>query len=606
MEATLRLRSGRYIHDIPIEYEVVGSKIEITRQPFNLALNAEWKAMRGYHWHGFDDESPRKIWSVENHPRNVFQLKRLMGEKVYAWWEQPLIELTEDDFNRPEYAEYGVTIQAQQIDMIRRILTHHYVILAAEQGLGKSLVGIEVAERVGGLWWFVGSLGSQKSVRLELKKWNSQANFDMLTYDGLVKRMRYDINNLMIPRGIIFDESTNVKTPTTHRARESQKAADMVRTEHGFNGFVVLFSGTPTAKHPTDIWSQAEVAWPGFLREGSFFAFENRYAIMDEVKDMDGVAHTTKIGYHEHEVAKLHERLSGLMTVYRKKDWIDLPDKKYVVERVKPSKKIERVARGLVHVAPNAMSALHWTRSLSDGFQYKIEQKGFKQCQVCDGTGTYDKPVEAICPGCDGSGQVPKYERKTVYCDCPKDNVLRKWLDKCDDHGRIVIACGFQGSVDRVLAICRERGWGCVAVDGRGWRYYDLMGKQIKESKVDPLDTWETATHKVAFVGNPGSCRFGLTLTKAHTMVFFDNDFSAEYRLQMQDRIHRIGMDEIHGATIVDIIHLPVDQLVLDTLNENKRLESLSLGLISDSFGEGEMEIIDPASQPLEVESNAS
>jgi len=89
-------------------------------------------------------------------------------------------------------------------------------------------------------------------------------------------------------------------------------------------------------------------------------------------------------------------------------------------------------------------------------------------------------------------------------------------------------------------------------------------------------------------------------------MVFFDNDFSAEYRLQMQDRIHRIGMDEIHGATIVDIIHLPVDQLVLDTLNENKRLESLSLGLISDSFGEGEMEIIDPASQPLEVESNAS
>lgn len=582
MKIVVKFRKGRYVHELPITLTITEDRIEFTTMAFNKTMNAEIKAMKGWRWHGFEEENPRKVWSVANCTRNAFQLDRLQGKNVYAWWEQPLVNVK---YDRP--------LQPQQVDMLQRALTHHYVILAAEQGLGKSLVGIELAERVGGHWWFVGPKSAQMSVKREIKKWESKADFDLLTYEGLVSRMRYDLGNLVVPRGIIFDESTAIKTWHTHRTRESQKIADMVRAEYGTDGFIVLFSGTPTAKHPTDIWAQAEVAWPGFVREGTFKAFEQRYAIMEEGLDMEGIKILKRVGWREHEVEKLPERLKGLMTVYRKADWLDLPSKVFLTERVKPSKKVERVARGLVHVAPNTMAALIWTRALSSGFQYKISQKGHEECAVCGGIGEYAYPKPDICPGCQGTGKKPKYVRETVQFECPKDDLLRKWLDSCDDHGRIVVAAGFQGSIDRILNICRERGWATVCVDGRGWRYYDLMGKQISEKKANPLDIWEEAKHKVAFVGNPGSCRFGLTLTLAHTVVFYDNGFSAEHRLQMIDRIHRIGMDAIHGATIVDFIHLPVDQLVIDTLNENKKLEALSLGVIHEVMGEGEMEIVD-------------
>ena len=102
------------------------------------------KTFKGWSWN-----PENKKWSIENCPRNVFQLRYLWGEDVYAWWKQPLIELVEADFDRPTFAENGWKIAPQQIDMVRRGLTYHYQLLAAEQGLGKSLSFIEIMERSG-------------------------------------------------------------------------------------------------------------------------------------------------------------------------------------------------------------------------------------------------------------------------------------------------------------------------------------------------------------------------------------------------------------------------------------------------------------------------
>jgi hypothetical protein len=582
LRVELKIPTGRYVETVDVSLVTVDDRIEFRNSGFSKVLNNEIKSMKGWKWHGFDEKNPRKIWSVANHPRNVFQLKRLMGEDVYAWWEQELIDI-----------EYERPLQAQQVDMIRRALTYHFIILAAEQGLGKSLAAIEIAERAGGDWWFCGPIPAQHSVSRELKKWDAKVKFNMMSYQKLVSTMRLDADNIIVPKGIIFDESSSLKTFNAQCSEHSQQIADMIRETHGFEGYVVLLSGTPTAKHPTDVWSQAEIAWPGFLREGSFQAFERRYAHMESMDNKQGVTFQKNNGWKIEEVAKLPARLKGLMPVYRKKDWLNLPDKKFIVEKFEPSEKIKRVARGLVHVAPNVITALTWCRALSSGFQYTTTKVGTKECAVCGGKGEYQFPEVDVCPGCHGLGEVPQYARKIITCATPKDDALRNWLDKCEAHGRIVISASFQGSIDRILKICKERGWACVAVDGRGWRYYDLMGKQSKD--IEPLDAWEDCKHKVAFVGNPGSCRFGLTLTAANTLIFFDNNFSAEHRLQMQDRIHRIGMDEVQGARIVDFVHLPIDQVILDTLNENKRLEGLSLGVLNEAMGQGDADLIDAA-----------
>ncbi len=76
----------------------------------------------------------------------------------------------------------------------------------------------------------------------------------------------------------------------------------------------------------------------------------------------------------------------------------------------------------------------------------------------------------------------------------------------------------------------------------------------------------------------------GLTLTASPTIVFYSNDFNAESRIQAEDRIHRPGMDKTRGATIIDLIHLPSDEYVLDNLKKKKDLQNLTMGELKDAF----------------------
>ena len=586
MEAELKITNGNKRYPFKVKLRIDEDRIWFMRQPFSKILNKEIKSMKGYKWHGFQDP-PIKKWSIAHCPRNVLRLRNLMGENIFEHFDQPLNLIPLEDFNRPEYDYYGVQINGAQQDMVSRGLQYHYQIWAAEQGLGKSLASIELMERSGKKnWWYVGPKSALASVKREFKKWNVDPSIRLttMTYQGLTSKIRYDFEEIKAncPDGVIMDESDSVKNPTAKMSEAAQCLADLIRETHGLDGYVIEMGGTPSAKHPTDWWSQCEIAWPGYLREGSFSAFEHRYAIIEEQEDMDGVKFYPRTGWHEHEVAELPNRYKGLATVYRKKDWLpNLPPKTYRTVRMQPSNKVLRVARSLANIAPNTITALTWLRALSSGFQYRSKQIEDKVCPVCKGDKVYQHPEEDVCPGCLGEGSVPDYEREAKQVHTPKDQALREELDLCESHGRIVVAASFQGSIDRILKVCKERGWAVACVDGRGWRAYDAMGNTIHG--MDALDLWEQHEGKVAFVGNPGSCRYGLTLTLAHTLIFYDNNFSAVQRLQMEDRIHRQSMGEF--AIIVDFIHLEVDQLVVDTLKANKKLELLSLGVINETVG---------------------
>ena len=574
LKAKVKIQNGRYTETHDITLDIHEDRIYFSKSPY--AMKDEIKAMRSPKWHGFNKENPRKVWSVENCARNVFQLKALMGEDVYAWWDRPLIDTPE--FERP--------LAAQQVEMVRRILTYHYFILGAEMGLGKTLAAIEAMERSGKKnWWYVCPASAQVAATLEFEKWglDPSININMMSFEKLVNEVRYGWDNIVCPDGIIIDESDRAKTPVTHIAKASQAMADLIREVHGFEGYVVEMSGTTQAKNPSDIWSQAEIAWPGFLREGSIQAFEKRYAIMeDSYTNEQGVTFQKQAGWKEEELEQLPSRLTGLMEVYRKNDWLDLPKKEYQTIELEPSPKVQRVARMLCKVAPNTITALTWCRALSSGFQYVTKQVGEETCKVCLGTGKYSTPTPEVCPGCSGCGVMPKFDRQTVKVETPKDAALRGILTEEEDRGRIVVSASFQGSIDRCVQICQEEGWNTIKVDSRGWEAYDSNGERIGELKgrIEIMHFWEECEGRLAFVCNPGSAKYGLTLTLAQTLVFFDNDFSAVNRLQMEDRIHRMGMGD--SARIIDLIHLRSDRRVVEVLRANREAELKSLGALQE------------------------
>ena len=426
-----------YLMEHKAKLRVTPTRIFFEKSPF--ALKNEIKAMSGSRWHGFDEERPMKVWSIENCQRNWFQLKYLMNQNPYEWFEQPLKE-----FHYRDYYVDGTKVSPRdhQFLLANGGLTYHYQIWGAEMGTGKTLSAMMVMEHSGVKNWFwVGPLKSLENIELEFEKWGfpDDINIKFTTYERLVTYMRNLQPGEPIPQGIIFDESSRLKSPTAQRSKAAQDLSDMVRDKYGFDGFVILMSGTPSPKSPLDWWKQCEITWPGFLREGSQKAMKERLAFLVNQEFDDGIVRTLKgwkddelkceecgeyedEGAHsppdtfddfeefaraeewhqfkpsENEVAYMYERLNGLVQVLHKKDVLDLPDKVYETDICEPSPSILRAAQALMEAAPNAITGMTWLREISDGFMYKDEADGMMACNICKGSEEPGKVIEWFDP----------------------------------------------------------------------------------------------------------------------------------------------------------------------------------------------------------------
>ena len=449
-----------------------------------------------------------------------------------------------------------------------------------------------------------------------------------------------------LPQGVIFDESSRLKGDTSQRTQAAQRLADLIREKFGFDGYVIEMSGTPSPKSPLDWWSQCEIAWPGFLREGSRKALEQRcgFVVMqqfdagifpkrigwkddqrkckhcglfeaDGPHELDGILDPSEVHPFEpsfNEVAYMHERLKGLVVIKHKKDCLTLPDKRYRKIICRPNPSVLRVAQAIVDGSPNTITGLTLLRELSDGFQYRDVADGEVPCPHCPNScGEVEEwfdpeDPEAVysaidmlneefvarlqkrnvpCTRCGGSGTVPKIVRATREVPCPKEKALKMLLDECEENGRIVVFAGFTGSVDRVTNICHKEGWSVFRCDGRGFEITDREGNVITQDGEEALEFWaDRDNQRVAFSSHPESGGMSLTLVESRMAVYWSNSFKPEYRAQSEDRIHRKGMDENLGCDIVDLIHLPTDQRVLDVIRQNRALELMTLGEFRDAL----------------------
>ena len=330
-----------------------------------------------------------------------------------------------------------------------------------------------------------------------------------------------------------------LKNATSQRSRAAQRLADMIREKWDLeNGYVIEMSGTPSPKTPIDWWSQCEIAWPGFLREGSAKAMEARMAFMvdqkfetaqfkkrigwkDDESKCDQCGETREEGPHEldgltdpaeyhpfkpskNEVAYLYERLKGLVIIKHKKDCLNLPDKRYRQIVCKPNASTLRVAKALMEASPNAITGMTLLRELSDGFQYRETKDGMTKCHHCtDGMveewfipGDEERVFSNIdllddelvsqlekrkvtCPVCGGKQEVDKIIRITREVPCPKDAALRMLLDECEETGRIVVFAGFTGSVDRVVKLVKKEGWEPFVAIRATFKFYLTTMKRL-------------------------------------------------------------------------------------------------------------------------------
>jgi SNF2 family DNA or RNA helicase len=364
-------------------------------------------------------------------------------------------------------------------------LTYHFQIWGAEMGTGKSLSAIELIEKSGKQNWFwIGPKSGLYAVEREFKKWgiSDEVDIEIMTYEGLVKRMTNWPTGQKAPQGVIFDESSRAKNPTAKRTMAAQALADGIRKDWGLDGYVILMSGTPSPKSPLDWWAQSEIAWPGYLKEGSQGTFGFRLGVYHKETGVGGTAFHKLVtwkdselkcdicgelaedGKHNHlldattsylkadpdyhdfkhgknEIAYLYERLKGLAVIKHKKDCLDLPDKRYRIINCEPKPSTLRVAQALLQAAPNTITGLTWLRELSDGFQYRNKIIGKETCPVCEGTGITSYWVD------------PADSDKAFTMTEMLDPEYVKTLEKQDFP---CASCGGTGEVDKMERTVKE------------------------------------------------------------------------------------------------------------------------------------------------------
>ena len=627
----LKLRAGKY--RLPVVINQEGGRLFLQFR-YNVILKDEVRLMEGARWHGYDEENPRKIWSIKDSQRNWFQLDYLAGKDPYAPYDAEIIK---HKYSRP--------LMDHQKEMADFALTRRKCELACEMGTGKTLAAIEVMERSGHTdWYWIGPKSALAAVDLEFSKWKSKIYPTMMTYEGLTKVINNWEKGEKAPFGVIFDESSKVKTPTSQRSQAAKELADGIRTDHGADGIIVLMTGTPAPKAPTDWFWQLEIACPGFIKEGTLSKFKTRLSIIKMMPSITGQEFPKLLAWRDddkrceecgqfedspehqavhpdfhdyspckNEVKFLYQRMSGLVIVKNKDECLDLPDKVYrkITCEVKPSTR--RSAKLIVAQSPKVIQALTLLRELSDGFQYREEVIGSVTCDRCFGEKTVIEKVpvgagedgtviinsnadikyenmELACPRCNGTGIRDKKQRTIAEVASPKEEVLKGLLDEHDDYGRIVIYGGFTGSVDKCVRICHSEGWGTIRVDGRGWEGTTYKGELFDGdfSNPDYLQIFQeefTKYPRLAFVGQPGAAGMGLTLTASPSIVFYSNDFNGESRIQAEDRIHRPGC---RGANIIDILHLDTDSMILENLMNKKKLQDISTGQLSQFMSKEE------------------
>lgn len=463
-----------------------GDRIVI-KFPFNRTLLKEIKAFEGSRWHPED-----KTWSIKDSQRNRFQLAFLAGWNPYAPYDKPLVEFIP---NRSK-------LFAHQVDLTQHIITYRQVLLAAEMGTGKTLSIIEAMEwvrtRIGwDDWIYVGPKSALASVSLEFRKWGTTIRPKFLTYDGLKKLIETWKSGEAAPHGVVFDESSRIKTPTAQRSVAALHLANSIREEYGNDGFVVLMSGSPAPKSPADWWFQCEVAQPGYIREGTPDKFKARLGLIVQKENgitggtyphlitwLDDERKCAKCGQFredpihdlalmvdsdvhaweksKNEVSYLYERMNGLVIVKFKKDCMDLPEKQYREIQCRPSQEALNGAKLVLASATTTISGLTLLRELSDGFQYHEEIVGQETCSRCQGGKTITRlaPIkDDLCDECgekedhpshqDGEGLEHFYQPPQPGIPGVQEANVRPWQEYEEEIAACPV-CSGRGQVNRV------------------------------------------------------------------------------------------------------------------------------------------------------------
>lgn len=417
------------------------------------------------------------------------------------------------------------------------------VLVLAPNGVHQTWIDDEIPMWIGShKAMFTGFWTSSKSGTLAHKKMVErafEARFSIMAmgYEGfMTKAGKKFAQKLLKDRKVLMvcDESTAIKTPNAQRTKSIVAAG-----KHA--AFRRILTGTPITNNPFDIYTQMRFLDSDFWKKSgfsSFTAFKTYFGVWEEGYNKEQSRQYQYVVAFRN-LSDLKELLAPVSSRVLKKDTLDLPPKLYSKRYFTMSPEQKRIYRELADHAMALLSSGELiTTPLVITQLLRLHQVTCNYLPAEDP----DDPPRILDPNSN-----------------PRLDLLREVVGELGDQQAIIWA-RFDMDVDLIMQLLGPK---AVQADGRVKA--DQRTKNLnafKQNKVQFL---------VSKPQTKGVSRGQTLLCPA--VIYFNNTFSLEDRLQSEDRPHRAGQTQ--AVNYIDIVAPgTVDVKIVAALRQKQNIAS--------------------------------
>ncbi|MCW4031518.1 MAG: DEAD/DEAH box helicase [Candidatus Bathyarchaeota archaeon] len=332
---------------------------------------------------------------------------------------------------------------------------------------------------------------------------------------------------------VIVDESTTIKNRKAARTKNLQVL-------HKYAKYRRILTGSPITKSPMDLFSQCSFLEEKALGYNSYFAFQNRYAIVRQQK-MGQRSFSEIVGYRR--LDELNEKLTQFSKRVLKSECLDLPDKLYTKRYVALTDEQKRLYDQMKDMA---------LAMLENG-------------ELATTTSVLTQIMRLQQISC---GHFTPDVGETRSLD---SNRLDELLNITEElQGKCIIWASYTHDIQRIYYALRD----CFGPEAVALYYGDTK----QDMRQDTVERFQDPNNPLRFfVGQPRTGGYGITLTAATTVIYFSNSYDLEIRLQSEDRAHRIGQS--NPVTYIDLVSPDtLDEKILTALKNKVNLAETVLG----------------------------
>jgi hypothetical protein len=332
---------------------------------------------------------------------------------------------------------------------------------------------------------------------------------------------------------LAVDESSRIKTHNANRTKAIVKLArSAVRTR--------IATGTPATQGPQNVWSQFEALDPRIL-DLDYYPFRAMFCVMGGYKQKQIVASRNE--------DILLDMISPVVYQARKSECLShLPPKTYQRRFVKPTPEQEKVYRELVSTGslttPNGV--MDFDIALVRDLRLHQLTGGFIATQETIQTLASlirDASPDQLWQALDAAPEKKWYTSHPIPGPNPKIEELKSIVEEQPEGTKMIVWARYRAEVAAIAEALEPYG---EAVQFHGGVTIEDRATARQRFQSDPKVRF--------FVGQVQTGGIGITLTAASVSVFFSSDWSAENRIQAEDRNHRIGSEIHDGCQYIDLL----------------------------------------------------